>query len=372
MGIKQKVGELYWGLRSVRFDRKLIMIESDDWGSLRTESTAQRDALNMLGLKTQKEPYIQLDGLADVNDLSALFEVLSSVKDERGNHAKLIANVCTANPDFNRIKDSGFMEFYYESFHQTIARKNRGTDILKLWHSGIEEGVFYPQLHGREHLHALAWLAELQQGNKDLLKAFELGSWGIPYESAVGQKRRGNLQAALDVYGLQGESEFQKQWLFESSQIFEAHFGYASKTFIPPAYTWHSRINQSLNEIGVQSLQGIKLQYQPMKKGYKRKMRFMGEEDAKHQIRYFPRNVFFEPALFPDKDWYSETLKGIEKAFANKQPAIIGSHRINFIGKLKEENRTRSLYLLNLVLKETLKRHPKALFITSDKLIEYL
>lgn len=371
MGIKQKLGEAYWRFRSAQFDYKIIVIESDDWGSLRTESLAQRNALNKLGAKVQKDPYVQLDGLADVEDLNALFEVLASVIDEQGNHASITANVCMANPDFEKIKSEGFEEFYYESFDQTIARKNNGAEILQLWQEGQCQGLFQPQLHGREHLHGPAWLAELRNGNADLLNAFDLKTWGIPYQASL-QQRRKNLQAALDSYNLPYENEFQSSWLKESAKNFEDYFGFKSKTFIAPAYVWHSKMNEDFKRAGIQSLQGIKLQYQPKVRGYKRKMRFMGEQDTKYQLYYFPRNVFFEPSLFPDKDWYSETMKGIEKAFANNQPAIIGSHRINFIGKITEPNRAKSLKILKLVLEHTLRDNPEAIFISSDQLKNYL
>ena len=371
MSVKKKLGNFYFNWRSVKTNARILVIESDDWGSLRTESLAQRDLLDSIGTDVQKNRYVQLDGLANEDDLSALFETLSTVKNNQGNSPVLTANVCTANPDFDKIQAEGYENFHFEPFFKTIHRKDKGKAVLKLWEEGRAKSLFHPQLHGREHLHALGWLAELRNGNKDLLKAFELETWGIPYKAII-QQRRENLQAALDLYHLPNEEEFQAEWLKDSAKIFEDFFGYKSRSFIPPAYVWHSRINQTLQEIGVESLQGIKLQYQPKKKGYKRKMRYMGEKDHKHQIRYFPRNVFFEPSLLPNKDWHSETLSGIEKAFANKQPAIIGSHRINFIGKLEESNRTRNLKTLKAILNEVVKKYPDVQFVSSDRLLEFI
>lgn len=371
MKLQRGLLDWYYKYRSVCFDKKVLVIESDDWGSLRTETVAQRNALNLINSSVQKDPYIQLDGLADEDDLSALFEALASVKDRQENSPILTANVCTANPNFNKIQVDKYEKFHFEPFFETIEKKKHGKAILQLWKEGQTKGMFYPQLHGREHLHALSWLAELRKGNIDLLKAFELETWGIPYKATL-QQRRKNLQAALDIYKLPNEVDFQIEWLKGSAKIFEDYFGYTSKSFIPPAYVWQSRINETLREMGVESIQGIKLQYQPKVKGYKRKLRFMGEKDCKHQLYYFPRNVFFEPSLLPNKDWHSETLSGIEKAFANKQPAIIGSHRINFIGKLNEENRTANLMLLKKILKDVVRKFPDVIFTSSDQLINYL
>lgn len=367
----QRIIRVFYNLMSSNFEKKLLVVESDDWGSLRTESLAQRVALNYIDPSVQKDPYIQLDGLASEDDLSALFEMLHSVKNNQGISPVLTTNFCTANPDFRKIKADGYENFHFEPFFKTIEKKNSGKSVLKLWNEGQSNGILHPQLHGREHLHAIGWLAEIRNGNKELLKAFELETWGIPYKATI-QQRRKNLQAALDLYHLPNEEVFQTEWLKDSAKIFGDFFGFKSKSFIPPAYVWHTGINQTLQELGVQSLQGIKLQYQPKKSGYRRKLRFIGEKDHKHQIRYFPRNVFFEPALQPNKDWYSETLSGIEKAFSNKQPAIIGSHRINFIGKLEESNRSRNLKSLKAILQEVVKRHPDVQFVSSDKLIDFL
>lgn len=371
MSVKKKMGNLYFNWKSAKTNAKILVIESDDWGSLRTETLAQRDSLNNIDPSVQKDPYIQLDGLADEDDLSALFEMLGSVKNNNGKYPVLTANVCTANPDFYKIKEEHYENFHFESFFKTIEKKNSGKSVLKLWNEGQSNGIFHPQLHGREHLHALSWLAELRNRNKELLKAFELEAWGIPYEATI-EHRRKNLQAALDIYRLPNEVEFQTEWLKDSAKIFGDFFGFKSKTFISPAYIWNSDLHADLKQLGITALQGIKVQRQPKKKGYRNKIRFIGEKDKMTGIQFFPRNVFFEPSLFPNKDWHSETLSGIEKAFANKQPAIIGSHRINFIGKLEESNRTRNLKSLKAILQEVVKRHPDVLFVSSDKLIDFL
>ena len=287
-----------------------------------------------------------------------------------GHFAVLTANVCTANPDFVKIRSSKFEEFYYETFDLSIKNSENGNATWALWEQGVNLGLLRPQLHGREHLHALAWLKELSNGNIDLLKAFEHNSWGIPYQALFKQRRK-NLQAALDIYEMEKEFLFQKQWLMDSVDIFEDKFGFKSKSFIAPAYTWHSKIHRELKPLGIDSLQGIKLQYQPRRDSYMKKLHFMGEYSKSNDIYFFPRNVFFEPSLLPNKDWYSETLRGVEFAFKNNMPAIIGSHRINFIGKLKEANRTDNLDILTRILSDVVKKYPDVIFTTSDKIKNY-
>jgi hypothetical protein len=237
---------------------------------------------------------------------------------------------------------------------------------------GGEKKVFKPQLHGREHLHALAWLAELSAGNKELLRAFELNAFGIPYKSILKQKRK-NVQAALDIYGFENELNFQKRWIKESVLIFEKSFGSKAKSFIPPAYIWHSNLHKTLVENKIKCLQGIKLQYQPKskKEGYLKKPHHIGEVDAKTGLVFFPRNAFFEPSFSPDKDWVNVTMAGIDNAFSNKQPAIIGSHRVNFVGRLNEKHRDRNLAMFGDLLKQIVIKYPDVEFINSGELVDY-
>jgi len=372
MAVLRKAFRLLHNLYSFKCGSPLLIIESDDWGSLRTNNLKARSSLNRLHTKISEDPYTQLDNLASSEDLSALYEVLGSVKDKTGRPACITANFCMANPDFQKIKSDHFEKFQYEPFYKTIRSKKDGEQVLNLWNEGIEHKFITPQLHGREHLHALAWLSELKAGNELLLKAFDLGVWGIPYEPLL-IKRRHNLQAALDIYDLPGEDEFQKKWITESASMFRDYFGFSSKTFIPPAYKWHSRIDDTLKESGVEAIQGIKLQYEPSGNGnkkYRKRVHYTGQK--RNDICYLTRNCFFEPSIFPGTDWYSEAMAGIETAFRNQQPAIIGSHRINFIGNLEESNRTNNLELLRNILHDTIKNYPDVQFISSDELLKFL
>jgi hypothetical protein len=368
-GLIKKGIDAYLDLKSFKTNRCLVIIESDDWGSLRTKNKITREKLNAISPAVKNDRFVQIDSLANADDLSALFEVLHSVKDSQGNPACITANVCTANPDFDAIKALNFSEFKYIPFSKTLQQFSKGENLFSLWQNGENQKVFAPQLHGREHLHALEWLAELKAGNKELLKAFDLETWGIPY-NAILKKKRKNLQAALDNYYIQGEAVYHKEWIKDSQEIFEQTFGYSSKSFIAPAYTWHSKIHKNLAEAKVKTLQGIKLQYEPKEKNlkYSRKIHYTGEIDRKSGLIYTTRNVFFEPVSKPYKDWINFTLQGIDKAFKNNQPAIIGSHRINYIGSLEEDNRTKNLRMLQTILQKAISKYPNIEFISSNQL----
>ena len=360
-------------LKAFKTNRRLIIIESDDWGSIRTKDKITLKYLNKINPNINNERYTQLDSIASEDDLTAMFEVLNSVKDSNSNPACLTANVCTANPDFKKIKDSEFNKFYFEKFTETLSKYSSKNNLFDIWNDGEKQGLFKPQLHGREHLHSLLWLKELKSGNSDLIKAFELNSFGIPYKAIHCQKRK-NLQAALDRNKIPGEIEFQKKWLKDAVNIFNQSFGYYSSSFISPAYIWHSDMHRVFTDYKIKSLQGISIQYQPSNLliKYWMKFHYTGEIDKKNGLLYTARNCFFEPSSMPKKDWVNYTLSRIDKSFNNKQPAIIGSHRFNYIGRLNEKNRSKNLKMLKKMLKKIIQKYPDTEFISSSDLIEII
>lgn len=349
-----------------------MVIESDDWGSLRTVDRQAKNRLKRINDESNVNPYVNFDSIAQEDDLTHLFDVLGAFKDKNGHVAKLTANTCVANPDFDKIKKAGFVSFHYQSIKDSLQTYSYKGDLFKLWTSGIDDGVFTPQLHGREHLHALMWLKELRSNQPELREAFECRAWGIPYTATNGQ-RRNNLQAALDLYGLEGEDEFQKNWLKDSQAIFKSTFGYESKTFIAPTYVWSNKWNPLFEEENIHGLQGIKLQYDPKYSKmpyYKKRIRYTGQKED--GIFYLTRNSFFEPSIYPQKNWEQECLKGISEAFTNGQPAILGSHRINYIGSLSEKNRRDNLSTLRSILKNVINKWPDVEFMSSAELLEII
>ena len=61
-------------------------------------------------------------------------------------------------------------------------------------------------------------------------------------------------------------------------------------------------------------------------------------------------------------------MKEIEIAFRWNKPAVISSHRVNYIGYLHPENRERSLKQLSELLSRMLKKWPDIEFMTSSEL----
>jgi hypothetical protein len=66
----------------IKQTRKIIVIESDDWGSIRMPSKEVYRSLLKKGLRVDQCPYNRYDSLASEDDLTGLFNVLMKYKDK--------------------------------------------------------------------------------------------------------------------------------------------------------------------------------------------------------------------------------------------------------------------------------------------------
>jgi hypothetical protein len=120
----------------------------------------------------------------------------------------------------------------------------------------------------------------------------------------------------------------------------------------------------------VSVIQGMKYQLLPQYKNkyHKKIRRILGDKNNVNQLQLV-RNCSFSPSHFPDNDEsVNRSLKEVATAFLWKKPAIISTHRLNFIGDIVEKNRDTGLTSLNKLLTEILKRWPTAEFHTSESL----
>src|ERR1035437_5292112 len=107
----QSIGRNVFYLPGWHTSRKIVVIESDDWGSIRMASTKAYKTFLQSGYPVDQSSYNRNDALECNEDLEFLFEVLSSVKDKYGNPAVMTINNIVANPDFEKIKCSDFQKY---------------------------------------------------------------------------------------------------------------------------------------------------------------------------------------------------------------------------------------------------------------------
>lgn len=347
-----------------RTNRNIVVIESDDWGSIRMPSNAARAQLlaNLVSMgDIERQRYTNFDTLANEIDFEALFETLSQFKDMNGKYPVFTAVSLVANPDFDKIKESNFECYFYEPFPVTLERYGH-KNTFKMWQQGIQNKLFIPQFHGREHLNISLWMRKLQAKDKSTHFAFEHQCWGYANEN----KFNIDYQAAFDVEFLT-DIDAQKTVLTDGLVMFEKIHGYKADFFVPPNGPFNNKLEKIAFEQGIKYMSAQKIQNEPQGKGIqKTHLHWLGQKNACGQL-YITRNCFFEPSA-PGKDWISSCINDVENAFKWGKPAIISSHRVNFIGGLKELNRTNSLAALTILLTKIQTRWPNIEFMTSSEL----
>ena len=192
------------------------------------------DKLLNKGIRVDKCHYCSNDTIASEDDLSLLFDVLHSVKDKNGNPAVITANAVVANPDFQKIKDSGYARYYFKKITEELPHIKGCERSLQMWNEGQESGCFRLQSHGREHLNVARWMHYLQEDYPETRFAFDLGVYGL--STNITSEKRKSFLPAFDFTSIEEEvqaNEIVKDGLL----IFEELFGFKSQSFIAPNYT---------------------------------------------------------------------------------------------------------------------------------------
>lgn len=346
--------------------RKIVVFESDDWGAIRLPDITKIEEYRKR-YPYPKNPYLKYDSLASEDDLNVLFSLISDCKDNFGNHPKLTFNTVVANPDFKKIKESGFKQYYYEPFTETLKRFSNHSQSFNLWKNAIDEKLMYPQFHGREHVNVPLWLEELRNGNQELLDAFDLGTWSVPENKSSII----NLQASLDWID-ERPKEYQEGYINEGLSLFEKIFGFKSITIIPNNFILGEQLHEVLKNNGIKVIQGMKYQKLPLGEDVNQKRRiigrFIGSENGQ-QIKYFVRNGQYEPTQMPaNYDNVDGCLKEISNAFFWNKPAIINTHRLNYVGVYDQKTKDENIKNFRVLVKSIIKKWPNVEFMDSAEL----
>lgn len=344
----------------------IVVFESDDWGSIRMSNRKDWENLLRMGYAVDKRPYERFDTLESPEDLEALFDVLTRHKDCNGNHPVITANMLMVNPDFETIEREGFLNYYYEPVFQTYERYFGNTKVLNLMKQGLEEGIFMPQSHGREHFNVAQWMRGLQNGDEDLLMAFQHGMCGIAPKA---HSERGNQMMSALLAQNEEEQVGINNIVSEGLILFEKLWGFKSETFVAPRYLWNERTEKVLVEGGVKLIQTDRAN----KAAYLMPIRhyYTGQHN-KFGLVYSIRNCRFEPATKEGGESVEELIRQIDEVFSKRKLAVFSTHRINYVSGIETSNRSRTLGVLDKFLTKLLDKYPDTIFISSDKLIDVL
>jgi len=351
-------------------NRKLIIFESDDWGSIRMPSNEVFNRLVTYGLPLDTHPFSLFDTLESNRDLEALFEVLTTVRDHVGKNPIITANIVCANPDFDKISNTGFNEYYYEHVCDTFNRYHSNFSAFNMWIEGYKAGCFFPQFHGREHVNIPFWLRVLKADDPAFKLAFSLNCWGLTPD--IYPKYLRNIQASFDC-SYPNELVYCKHIIEDGLVLFKKTFGFQPKSFIPNNFILPKELNCELKGHGIKYIQGMKYQLLPITDlGHKRtKYRRVQGKINDIGIIDLVRNVHFEPSMLTFYNRHKaieHALWEIQNAFFWGKPAIVSIHRLNFVCGMSQKNRDINLSLFKILLKSILKKWPDIEFMTTVSL----
>jgi hypothetical protein len=343
--------------------RKIIVFESDDWGSFRFKNKSIRDQFIKNYNPFQWMHYN--DCFESYDDLIALEKVLKTVKDINNNSACFTFLMNPANPDFKKIEETNYEKYYYESFLQTLSKRNDGTQLLKWYNQAISESLIEVGFHGREHLNVQEWMKDLKDGNQLAHEGLKNRIWG---QGKLKKSYKHTSYRSTFQMGSYDEMDSLKLNIKEGVELMNKMFNQNTTYFLAPDGPYHLHLNQALVNQGIQFIGLAKLHTNPLEPKWHQKKPFWLGKKTKEGLRVITRNVMFEPGSPKSKDWVNTAMQQIETAFKFKNPAVIGTHRANFVSALNQENRTNGLKQLAMLLQKITLKWPDVEFMLSSDL----
>lgn len=347
--------------------RKIVVFCVDDYGNVRVHSKQARQKMDEDGLKSISR-FDVYDSLETEEDLLALFEVLNSVKDKNNHPAVFTPFALPSNINYEAMREVRFEEYIYENLPETFNKLNGNSNVYKLWLEGVENGIFVPEFHGREHLNIKVLMYLLKIQNKEVKSCFNNRS----YTSISSQPfSRINYTAA---FGIQNhiDNEQLKDVITDGLIQFEKVFGYKSIYFTAPNTPESNFLHPTLFESGINYIDApiVKKQTNQNNKSHL-SFQYTGKSNNYNQ-RYLVRNAVFEPDADSNINWVEYCLKQIEIGFAMNKPVNISSHRVNFCGHIDPNVRKFGLQNLKALLKGIVKKWPDVEFMSAREMITAL
>jgi hypothetical protein len=345
--------------------RKLLIFESDDWGSLYLPDAERTRKLVESGiLPNDAVGYERFDCLETTEDLEGLCNVLIQFRDSKNRHPKFTFDTVMGNPDFEKIQQSGFQQYVHQSLFDSYIEYT-GKDVKPIWFSAMDQGLMVPQFHAREHVNVPRWMRDLRSDRPDIRIAFDNRYFAL---------RRSNISPInyLTAYWPDSIDDLKEieRITTDGLTLFEKIFGFPSKTMVACAYILPEEVEKRTAECGVEMIQTQRRYRVPVAQSGNSRYRspISGWKNPYGQV-YSVRNVAFEPTLEPD-DCVNRALSQVSSAFGVGKPAIVCSHRVNYVGSHDKQRRDLSLNELRRFLQALTERFPDIEFISSNELIE--
>ncbi len=331
----------------LRFDRPLMLFQSDDWGRVGVRDREGTEELRAAGVNLGEKPY-DFYSLETAEDLQALREVLRKHRDSVGRNPSIVMNFILANVDFQASLGAGDGHIALKPLTEGLPGSWHRPQLFEAYRQGIDERLFFPALHGLTHFSDSAFSRELKADGQraQLLRTLWQAQtpyihWRMPwigYEYWDPEATTRSQFLSLDDQGTA---------IGRAAEVFRAFFAVDAFSACAPGYRANSDTRQAWFEEGIRVAQnGSGGQQAP----------YLDERG----ILLTFRNVEMEPATA--KCEMADLMPQVERCFANGVPAVVSIHSINFHSTIKDF-RSPTLALLDEFLTAVEKKWPDVLYV---------
>lgn len=354
---------------------KVVVFESDDWGWChRCPDMNSFYALSSTDfMKESGEAYSLLWGkytLESPEDLERLFKILEKYRGGDGRYPIFQANYIMSSPDYEAIMTNGYETFQEIVIPDVPSRWQRGDFIAKA-KEGIKRGVWYPEYHGNTHFNTKEWMKLIKRKDKSTLQSFI-------FQTPANGDREDDCE-----YDPTLSFKEQKASITTGIERFYNVFGYYPYSSIAPKYIFQTKTERALSQNKIRVIQAKNYQLLQqrslfdmirgkiinflVKKSTDKPWQIsVGDYNPKLKLRYLLRNVNLEPGGREDRETLhgaNEAYNEIISAWQRNEPAIVNTHRLNYVypeNKWAEEGFKQLDWLLNKIQTE----HPTAVYLT--------
>lgn len=330
-----------------RFDRPLVLLQSDDWGRAGLRDREGLEQLRSAGLALGERPY-DFYTLETAEDLASLGAAMKRHRDSAGRHPCLGMNFILANLDLGKMSADSFRQIYLRPLAEGFPPGWVRPGLMEAYRDGIADGVFHPALHGNTHFCRRAverYLTDSGERGSLLRALWKAGTpyihWRMPWIGYEYWDPEGVGDCFLPAAQ-------QSELIGQAVVIFSQMFSTLPHSACAPGY----RSNEDTHKVWAQH--GIRVaQNGPGT--------LMPPYLDRRGILQLYRAVEFEPAL--DAEFSVEArLRQAEDCFRRCIPAIVSVHSINFHSSVKDF-RSRTLALLHDFLSVLEAKHPDLLYL---------
>jgi hypothetical protein len=332
---------------AIRFDRPLVLFQSDDWGRAGVRDREGWEELRAAGLNLGENLY-DFYSLETAEDLYALGEILGKHRDSTGRKPSMVMNFIMANVDFDRCFEPGQKQIPLRPLTEGLPGSWFRPQLLEAYQQGIRERLFYPALHGLTHFCERTVIRELDAGGERSQLVQKLWRaqtpyihWRMPwigYEYWDPEMRYARRFLSADD---------QRAAIKRAAGIFRDLFTSGPFSACAPGYRANADSRMSWFENGVRVAQNGP--------GERR-----GPYLDENGMLFTFRTVEMEPTL--ERCDLERLVSQAEGCFAGGLPAVISVHAINFHSTI-QDFRTPTLKLMDEFLTVLEKKWPDLLYV---------